>query len=208
MFRRVLRALCLLLAVVGLATIAGIVWFVSSGISARVEPSRLETVVARTLRSAAIPEDAKRRANPVSPTEENLEEGLAHFADHCAVCHGNDGSGDTIFGRGMYPRPPDLRLAPTQELSDGSLFYIIENGVKLTGMPAFGPSESAEGTWRLVHFIRHLPKLTSEELRRMERLNPKSPDEWRQMEEERKSDGDKPSDPAAKPHTHKHGGDR
>jgi mono/diheme cytochrome c family protein len=208
MTRRLLKALVGLLAIVGLVTVAGGIWFASGGISARAEPSRFEAGLARTLRSAAIPRDAKRRTNPMATTEENIEEGLAHFADHCAVCHGNDGSGDTTFGRGLYPSPPDLRRAPTQDLSDGELFYIIENGVRLTGMPAFGDGSggSAEGSWGLVHFVRRLPKLTPEELQRMEMLNPKSPEHWRQMEEQRKFlEGDTAAPkPAAKPHIHKH----
>jgi mono/diheme cytochrome c family protein len=210
MMRRALKLLLILLALVGLATVAGVIWFSAGGITARAAPSRFETRVARTLRSSAIPGDAKRLANPMTATAENLEEGLAHFADHCAVCHGNDGSGNTTLSRGMYPRPPDLRRPPTQDLSDGELFYIIENGVKMTGMPAFGDGsgESAEGSWGLVLFIRRLPTLTPEEIQRMEALNPKSPEEWRQMEEQRKgAEGDTPAPkPAAKPHTHKHGG--
>jgi mono/diheme cytochrome c family protein len=131
---------------------------------------------------------------------------MEHFADHCAVCHGNDGSGDTVFGRGLYPRPPNMRLEPTQKLTDGELFYIIENGVKLTGMPAFsdGSDDSAAGTWGLVAFIRHLPSITPEDIAHMRSLNPRAPDEWRQMEEERKlRQGDTPP-PSAPKHTHKH----
>ncbi len=123
---------------------------------------------------------------PDSP--EVVAEALAHFADHCASCHANDGSGKTTMGQGLYPRAPDLRLPATQQLSDGTLFYIIENGVKLTGMPAWatGTAEGEAASWRLVRFIRHLPSLSEAELQRMESLNPKSADEWRQAEEERK----------------------
>ena len=210
MLRRVTQLLFVLLAMIGLAAVASIVWFASGGIGARGQPGRLETAVARTLRSAAIPREVSRRANPVPLTDEIVQEGLAHFADHCAVCHGNDGRGETVFGRGMYPKPPDLRLRATQDLADGELFYIIENGVKLTGMPAFGDGtpESATSSWGLVHFIRRLPKLTPEEVAQMEMLNPRSPEEWRQLENERRSlEGEKPPPkPAAKPHTHKHGG--
>jgi hypothetical protein len=72
----------------------------------------------------------------------------------------------------------------TQSLSDGELFYVIEQGVRLTGMPAWGGPGSAEGSWHLVHFIRHLPSLTAEERMEMEKLNPKSPEEWRALQEE------------------------
>jgi mono/diheme cytochrome c family protein len=99
---------------------------------------------------------------------------MAHFADHCATCHGNDGRGDTPHGRRMFPRAPDMTAKATQDLSDGELFWIIEHGVRLTGMPGFGdddPASDAE-SWELVHFLRHLPNLTAAELAEMERLNP------------------------------------
>ena len=101
---------------------------------------------------------------------------MAHFADHCAFCHANDGSGSSEIGRGLYPKPPDMRAAATQGLTDGELFYIIENGVRFTGMPAFGTGkEDAAGeklAWQLVLFIRHLPRITDEEISRMKQLNP------------------------------------
>ena len=72
-----------------------------------------------------------------------------------------------------------MRTGSTQSLSDGELFHIIENGVRLTGMPAWGTGspESERASWTLVQFIRHLPALTTTELSEMERLNPKGPDE-------------------------------
>jgi mono/diheme cytochrome c family protein len=123
--------------------------------------------------------------NPVPLTPQVLADGRAHFADHCAGCHGNDGKGGGM-ARQMYPEAPDMTLAATQSLSDGELFSIIENGVRLTGMPGFGngTAESAYGSWGLVHFIRHLPRVTPEEIAQMQKLNPKSPAEWQQMQEE------------------------
>lgn len=156
------------------------------GFSAHDQPTAIERMLARTMRHWAAPSDLRGRKNPIPLTPEVLAEARAHFADHCFTCHGNDGKGQSGMGKQMYPKTPDMTLAPTQQLSDGELFSIIENGVRLTGMPAFGEgtAESAAGSWALVHFIRHLPKLTSEEIGEMERLNPKSPEEWRQMQEE------------------------
>lgn len=170
-------------AIGALGLVAG-VFLVRGGISARVEPSALEVRIARTLRGWAIPGDARAAINPIPATPDVLEKGLAHFADHCAGCHANDGSGQTAMGRAMYPRAPDLRGPPSQHLTDGELFYIIENGVRLTGMPGWGGPGTATGSWHLVHFIRHLPALTAEEQARMEALNPRSPAEWRALEQE------------------------
>ncbi len=173
--------------VVALAAVGTASWVVllRGGISARQEPGAIEARVARSLRGWAIPAEARSASNPVPATPRVLAQGLAHFADHCASCHGNDGSGQTAMGRALYPRAPDLRKPATQELSDAELFYVIENGVRHTGMPAWGGSPgTAEGSWHLVQFIRHLPALTEDEREQMEALNPKSPDEWRAMQEE------------------------
>lgn len=155
------------------------------GFSAHDEPSRVEAVTARAMRHWAVPSDLRDMKNPVPLTPQVLADGRAHFADHCAGCHGNDGKGGGM-AKSMYPKAPDMTLAATQSLSDGELFSIIENGVRLTGMPGFGSgtAESAYGSWGLVHFIRHLPKLTAEELAGMQKLNPKSPVEWQQMQAE------------------------
>ncbi len=172
-----------------LGGIAGLVLLVAikGGVSARDQPSPAEAWVARRLRHLAIPIALRRTVNPISPTDSSLAAGRAHWADHCAICHGNDGRGDTPIGRGLYPKAPDMRLEATQALSDGELFFIIENGVRFTGMPGWrgdGPDRDDE-TWHLVHFIRHLPSLSREELLEMERLNPKTPTELADQEETR-----------------------
>jgi len=147
------------------------------GFSARAEPSSTERMLATYARATAMPSSAKEMKNPVQASPEVLHESMAHFADHCAVCHANNGSGDTMFGNGLYPKPPDLRLARTQNLTDGELFYIVENGIRMSGMPAFGGADSSDDSWKLVYFIRHLPQLTTAEQTQMEALNPKTSEE-------------------------------
>jgi len=154
------------------------------GISARPEPGSTEVVVARKVRSLLIPASAREARNPVVLEARHLAQGLAHFADHCATCHANDGSGSTSIGRALYPRAPDMRSTATQALTDGELFFIIENGVRLTGMPAWGVPGKPEESWKLVHFIRHLPALTAAEKAEMRRLNPRGLEEWRELQEE------------------------
>lgn len=186
MMRVALRGLIAAVLVV-IAVVAATIWYVrSTGLSARATPSALETAVARRVRAFAIPASYRDRPNPIAQSEEVIASGLAHFADHCASCHANDGSGDTVLGKAMFPPSPDMRLAETQALTDGELFYVIEHGVRFTGMPAWGTGtpDGEEASWHLVQFIRHLPDLTRDELDQMERLNPKSPDELRQQLEE------------------------
>jgi mono/diheme cytochrome c family protein len=170
--------LAVLVLVLGTAVM--IVRMARHGFSARDEPSLAEKVVARTLRRFAVPADVRGRTNPVRLTPEVLTEAKAHFADHCASCHGNDGKGRTSLGQNLYPKAPDMTLAETQSQTDGELFATIENGIRLTGMPAWGDGtpESALASWGLVHFIRHLPKLTPEEEEEMRALNPRPRAEW------------------------------
>jgi len=172
------RAPTILLLSTAVALAAGLgAWLtVRRGFSARDEPSGAETFLARRVRSAGIPNAAKARPNPVPFSPAVLTEARAHFADHCASCHGNDGRGMTTIGRNLYPKAPDMTLRSTQSLSDGELFWIIKNGVRLTGMPAWGADTPADDreSWTLVHFIRHLPKLSATELAEMQDLNPKS----------------------------------
>lgn len=177
------------------------------GFDARKEPGPIETALALRLRRMAIPGEARDRRNPEPLTEENFRTGLAHFADHCAMCHSNDGSGQNEIGRGMYPKPPDMRLARTQNLTDGELFYIIEQGVPLTGMPGFGTRtpDGERATWHLVQFIRRLSKLTEEELEHMAELNPLSVEAWLQRleaEEFLRGGGDPAAAPVPSGHGH------
>lgn len=184
---------------------AGVLYyFKGSGFSAREQPSAAETRAALMLRGWLTPTQYKGLKNPVSANPENITAGREHFADHCASCHANDGSGNTDLGRNFFPKAPDMRLERTQNLSDGELFYIIENGVRLTGMPGWstGTPEGERSSWQLVHFIRRLPSLPPEELKDMERFNPRSGAE---IEEARRIEdflngADAPSPPPVDPH--------
>jgi len=133
--------------------------------------------MARGFRRAAVPASARSLKNPMPATPEMLEHGRTHWADHCATCHANNGSGETEIARNLYPKAPDMRLPETQSLSDGELYYIIRNGVRMTGMPAWGKPEDGgldHDTWMLVLFIRHLPQVNAAEEREMQKLNPKT----------------------------------
>ncbi len=184
--KRSTLVLVLALALVGvIAAIAASL--LHDGLSARATPNKFEITIARNARHLAIPSTARQAQNPLLASPEDLRDARLHFADHCAICHGNDGGGKTMMGAGLYPKPPDLRLPQTQNLSDGELFWIIENGVRFTGMPAFSNGGEHGGTldsWKLVHFIRHLPHLTAAEHIEMERYNPKGPDDRAEEQQE------------------------
>ena len=159
---------------------------VRRGFSARDNPSSLETYIAKTARRLSVPASERNATNPFSPTPEILNEARSHFADHCATCHGNDGSGKTEIGQNLYPKPPDMRQPETQNLTDGEIYSIIHNGIRLTGMPAWGDPGNDDDSWKLVLFIRHLPQITMEELNEMEQFNPKSASDRAEEEEEQR----------------------
>ncbi|GAC1659893.1 MAG: hypothetical protein NVS9B15_23470 [Acidobacteriaceae bacterium] len=179
--------------------------YVAHGFSARAQPSPMEEWTARAARNLAVPADAKTLRNPVQYSDEVLDAARAHWADHCSFCHSNDGSGDSEIGRNLYPKAPDMRSSRTQSLSDGELYYTIKNGVRLTGMPAWGePGDRDEDSWKLVYFIRHLPKMTPQEMEDMKKLNPQSPMEMMEnKDEERFLQGNDSAQP--KPHEQRKG---
>jgi mono/diheme cytochrome c family protein len=145
-----------------------------TGLSARPTPGSIETRFARAVRRLAVPRDVRARLNPFAASTNAVAEGRNHYARYCATCHANDGSGDTPMGQGLFPRAPDMRQEPTQDLSDGELFYTIEHGVRFMGMAAWGDGSQPgeELGWKLVRFIRQLPTLTPEDLEQMKDLNP------------------------------------
>jgi mono/diheme cytochrome c family protein len=196
--KKLVLTIVIILAVI---LLVGLAMFPRDGFSARDNPSAFETMAAKSARRFSIPKSARDRTNPVPNSPEVLKKAMLHFADHCATCHGNDGSGRTEMGRNMYPKVPDMRKPDTQNLSDGELYYIIENGIRLTGMPAWGEGgDNDQETWELVRFIRHLPQLTGPEERQMEAANPKTEEERKEEKEEEEflNGTDKESDKGTK----------
>ena len=186
--RKLAWFLCGVLALFAVIVAGGGVFLMGAhGFSAREQPGAVERWTARQARSMAVPAGAKEQTNPSGDSPQVVADAQAHWADHCAACHANNGSGETEMGKHMYPQAPDMRGVDTQNLSDGELFYIIQNGIRLTGMPAWGSGSEHDNqdSWELVRFIRHLPKLTAEEEAEMKEMNPKSPDELKEEQEER-----------------------
>jgi mono/diheme cytochrome c family protein len=111
------RTLLMLIVAAGLAG-AAVFGFttIRRGFSARDNPSAMETYVAKTARRLSVPASERNAKNPFAPTPEVLTEARAHFADHCATCHSNDGSGKTQIGQNLYPKTPDMRLPDTPPL--------------------------------------------------------------------------------------------
>ena len=176
----------LLLAIV--AVTAAYVVVRRGGLAASAEPGRLERSVAGRLVRLAIPADAERLQSPLGEQAEVWRQAREHYLDHCAVCHGRDAKGHTEMGANMYPKVPDLTSTEVQRRSDGALFYIIQNGIRWTGMPAWKNEHSPEDTWKLVAFIRKSPTLAEADMK---------------IDEPIATTGEKPAK-SAPPHRHRH----
>lgn len=183
MLRRIkIFFIIILLLLVG-STLAAL-WLLPGTFSAKATPPEWEVKAARFIRHLATPSHFLKMSNPVPFSPENLAQARHHFADHCAICHANDGSGKTHMGPNFYPPVPDLRAPVIQAMADGELFYVIHYGIRFTGMPAWGkglPEEDFD-SWKLVHLVRHFPNITPEEIAEMKLYNPLTREEREQQE--------------------------
>jgi len=122
-------------------------------------PGALETRIANLAKHSAI-RLASHHGIPPRPldTKASIEAGGAHYGLDCGICHGVDGRAQTPSGQWMYPRAADLTSKQVQSYSDQELFWIINNGIKFTGMPGFGKLEAPDHIWSLVNYVRSLPR--------------------------------------------------
>ncbi len=167
-----------LFAIVGMLTLLGAAFALvtGQGFGAREAPGVLETGFARAVRLATMPPVRRPEGLAVSDAR-------AHWADHCASCHAADGGAATAMGQGMAPRVPDMRLAATQSLNDGQIYWIIQNGVRFSGMPAWGePRDDDPETWALVDFVRSLPTLAPDAIAEIKSMMPISEHERHERE--------------------------
>ena len=150
------------IGVVVISIVGLVMW--SHGFNSRAEPSKLEENVSMTLHDSSIPDKYEKMKNPLAAGSINLVDAGSHYEEHCAVCHGDTGDGQTKFIGIMYPRPTNLLSDDTREMSDGELYFVIKQGIRFSGMPAFGkPGDDDERAWKMVAYVRHLPQLTPAE---------------------------------------------
>ena len=144
-----------------LGAISAILGALLQGCAAGKPPSQQETGLANAAKDVTIPLQAGKMKNPLPETDEVLSQGQEVFLGSCAQCHGPDARGDTNIGRNMDPPAMDLSSPHVQHWSDAELFWIIQNGVRLTGMPSWKSSISDNDTWKLARVIHNLPRLAA-----------------------------------------------
>lgn len=156
MTRALIVGLVLLLLVTGGASLV-LSFFLLSARTALDQPNPLAVTIAESGKVLLVPPDAQGKVNPVASSTDMLRAANRTFTARCVVCHGSDGKGDTPIGAHIYPRAADLTAARTQSKSDGSLFWIIQNGLPHTGMPGWRDLVAEQDIWQLVLYLRQLP---------------------------------------------------
>lgn len=151
-------AIIALAAALGGGLFALIVW---EGSSAREDAPALESSIAQWLLHYTVPASFRAMNNPVDikAGSADVEAGHQVYTQKCEICHAYDGDGKSEIGSGQYPRPPDLRSADVQKMSDGELFYHLKNGIRHTGMPAWTLPDRK--LWQLSAYLRNLPRVAA-----------------------------------------------
>ena len=127
-------------------------------LSALPQPGRLETRVTDLAKRFVI-RRASRHGIPPRPVDikTSVENGDSQYGLDCSLCHADGGRAQSPPGNWMYPRASDLTSKRVRNYSDEELFWIIQNGIRFTGMPAFGQVETPDHIWDLVNHLRRLP---------------------------------------------------
>lgn len=154
-----------LLAVLGLAGALGAVWLGLPDVAATTPHWSVTEWVLAT----AMERSVRRRARAISMPGDlddpaRIRAGASAYDDMCAACHGAPGAAVDAAAEGLLPRPPELD-EEAAEWSAAELFWITKHGVRMTGMPAFGPTHSDREIWDIVAFLRELPGTSASEYR-------------------------------------------
>jgi mono/diheme cytochrome c family protein len=131
------------------------------------KPGAIETSLANWALVQSLQSRAPQQQNPVANEPAALAAGLNHYRENCALCHGGPDVEGAELAKGLNPPAPALETPESQKMTDGELFWIAKNGIRMTGMPAFGPTHSDQEIWQIVSFVRHLPKLSPEEKQKL-----------------------------------------
>lgn len=145
--------------------------FVLSGVynvAADVPHWRVTFLLLEAVRERSIAVHSEGIEVPPLNSEGLVTTGFPHFHDTCRLCHGAPGYQREEFAEGLYPKPPLLSSHEVQrENEDRELYWIVKNGLKMTGMPSFGKTHSEEQLWGMVAFLRRLPSLDPQTYKQM-----------------------------------------
>jgi mono/diheme cytochrome c family protein len=148
------------IAAIVMVVLAGLLWLRLGFMDARADApeNALERAVAMPALDASVRRHASQLQNPVAPTDDNLLAGMKTYQNHCAGCHGDIHQPHAALGDSLYPRAPQF-LEDAPDMPEYQNFYIIQHGIRLSGMPASRNSLKEEEIWQVTTFLSHMDKL-------------------------------------------------
>jgi mono/diheme cytochrome c family protein len=158
------------LITIGCIIVAAVVFALSGiyNVAADVPHWRATLLLLEVARERSISVHSRGITVPPLNSEDMVNRGFPHFHDMCRFCHGGPGYPREEFAEGLYPKPPLLGSHEIQrENEDRELYWIVKNGLKMTGMPSFGKTHSDEDIWSIVAFLRRLPSLDPQSYKQM-----------------------------------------
>lgn len=145
---------------------AGVAVFLYAGrynVAATMPHSRLTAWILEEARDRSILFHSQGIQPPSLKNPKLARDGFKEYHEMCRQCHGASGQQRAEFARGLYPKPPDLTSKEIRDLREDELYWVVKNGIKMTGMPAFGPTHEENELWAIVAFLRRLPELSKGE---------------------------------------------
>jgi mono/diheme cytochrome c family protein len=131
-------------------------------VSAANKPSGLENWLLGTTMDNSVASHSNDIEVPNLKSPEMIKKGFSHYNEMCVGCHGAPGKEQTELSKGLNPPAPDLSES-AQDMTPQALFWVTKNGIKMTGMPAWGLTHSDDKIWSMVAFIEKLPGMTGPE---------------------------------------------
>ena len=163
-----MRSLGLLVVFIGAVLVVALFYIYTGAFN--VAATSGHSVVGEWVFGTTMENSVKARADQAPAPPENLPtlagQGLRSYREMCVVCHGAPGVEPREIGKGLTPEPPELAKA-AERWSPRELFWIIKHGIKMTGMPAWGPTHKDEEIWPIVAFVQRLPETTPESYQQM-----------------------------------------
>ncbi len=141
------------------------------------DPPLLRWVLVTT-RESSIERRAQDIQAPALDGAQQIENGFRSYRERCAICHTPPGGKQSPLAKGLNPEPPDLSEDEDKdEMSAAELFWVIKNGIRMTGMPAWGPTHDDTEVWDIVAFIKTLPQTSAADYRALDSRLPAGHDD-------------------------------